>query len=60
MEYDSIDDILEQFLPEDELKEVNRILYGNQRNPRYVLCQFALKCSQCDETSFLFNFNAFL
>lgn len=36
MDYDSVDGILNQFLPENELKEVNRILYGNQRHPKYV------------------------
>lgn len=35
-EYDTVDEILQQFIPEDELQEINRILYGNQRNPKYV------------------------
>lgn len=36
MEYDSIDNILNTFLPENDLGEINRILYGNQKNPRFV------------------------
>lgn len=39
-QYDTVDNILEQFIPENELQEVNRILYGNQQNPKCVYLLF--------------------
>lgn len=34
LDYNSIDDILEKYVPENELKEINRILYGWQSDDR--------------------------
>lgn len=39
LKYDSIDEILTKYLPHDELKEVNRILYGHQHDERLVFCE---------------------
>lgn len=36
----SIDDILEKHLPNNELNEINRILYGDGKNLRFVLVNF--------------------
>lgn len=36
-QYSSIDAILEKFVPDDELKEIHRILYGWQGDERYDL-----------------------
>lgn len=36
--YESIDEILNKYLPQDELNEINRILYGCQHDERFNLC----------------------
>lgn len=33
--YESIDEILNKYLPQDELNEINRILYGCQHDERF-------------------------
>lgn len=43
MPLDTLDDILEKYLPENELKEINRILYGYQRHLRFVPLKFEIK-----------------
>lgn len=33
--YESIDEILNKYLPQDELNEINRILYGCRHDERF-------------------------